>query len=91
MGHAGRLEVGRQARVEPAGVPDDQAGEQPAGIVRERLAGALQPRAEHPGGALRPGGLTGQDGWLAGGQHGGAQVAGARSHQLAGGGHVLTG
>ncbi len=55
MGQPGGPEVLLERRIQPARVADHQAGQQPAGVVGQRLAGALQPGPQHPGGPLGPG------------------------------------
>ena len=54
MRHAGGPEVLLDRRIEPAGVADDQAGQQPALLGGQGGAGPLQAGAQRPGGPLGP-------------------------------------
>ena len=91
VGHPGGTEVLLQRRVEPAGVTDDQARQQPAGIIGQRLAGPLQPGPQHSGRALRPRGTPVQRGRLRHRQDRGPQITAARRHQPPAGRGGLTG
>ena len=74
MGQPDRAEVLAQLVVEPAGVADDQPGQQPALGLGERVDRAPQPGPEVTGGPLHERGTVQDDGRSASGQHRGDVV-----------------
>ncbi len=90
MRQSGGTEILLQPRIQSAGVADDQAWEQPAGVVRQWFTGFLEPRAQHTGRPLRPRRLPDRLGRFPGREHRGPQVTGPGRHQPSTGGDPLT-
>lgn len=74
MRQPGRLEVGLQRRIQPADVPDDEAGQQSPGRGGQRCARTLQSAAERRGSSFHCGGTAGPGRRRVDRQHGRLQV-----------------
>ena len=89
VGHAGGPEVVGNGGVEPAGVADDQSGQQATRFVGQWCAGALQSGAQPAGRALVPGRRSDGRRRTGRGQDSRPQVTAARRGQPAGRRHRL--